>query len=200
MRMLLEYKERLLASVVLIAAFLTIGVFAATTGTGSVTISSGSTAAGGGVADVTPISDTFTIFQGNAQKISGVELYKVDLGSSTYRDRVKLSIYLLDPENMGAVLSNPHSFIEIQVAYEVNSGEDYTLDTGEKVKVATLRESVDTHLSRQNGEMLLLPTMGGDSVDTDTYYILGSITVPGGIPPGQQEQISNLRIVCEARL
>lgn len=200
MRTLLQDKKMLFVSAVLIAALLTVGVFAATTGTGALPINSGSTAAGGGVADVIPISDTFTIFQGNSQKISGVELYKVDLGSSTYRDQVKLFIYLLDPENMGAVLSNPHSFIEIHVAYEVNSGEDYTLDAGTKVKVATLRESVDTHLTRQNGEILLLPTMGGDSIDTDTYYLLGSITVPGGIPPGQQIQINSLRIVCEARL
>lgn len=190
----------LFGSAVLVTALVSIGVFAATTGTGELTIASGSTAVGGGVADVTPVSDTFTIIQGNSQRIRGVELCKIDLGSSTLRDEIKLSVYLLDPENMGAVLSNPHSFIEMQVAYEVSSGEDFTLDSGAKVKVATLRESVDTHLSRQNGEILLLPTMGGDSIDTDTYYLLGSITVPGGIPPGQQTKINNLQIVCEVRL
>ncbi|MDP2735903.1 MAG: hypothetical protein Q8P12_06895, partial [bacterium] len=118
------------------------------------------------------------------------------LGSTTIRDQIKWHVSLLNPQDMGQVLNNPNSWIQIEVVYRVSSGEDYTLSTGELVKVATLKESVNNHMTRQNGDMLLQPEMGGDSIDNDTYWLLASIMVPGGAPPGQQSQIGSMSIVC----
>lgn len=161
----------------------------------NLSISSGSTASGGRVADTTALSSSFTITQGQAQKISGVELFRIDLGSAVYRNDIKIFLLLRNPEDIGSVLNNPHAFIEIQVAYKVNSGQDYTLGDGTKVKNTSATGIMDI----ENGDIILTPVMGGDTVDTDTYWVLGSITTPGGIPPGQQSQLNQLDFYIDVR-
>lgn len=170
--------------------------WAATSGGQNLSISSGSTASGGGVADVTALSSSFTITQGKAQKINGVELFRIDLGNSSYKDKIKIHFYLLNPEDMGQVLNNPHAFINVQVCYKVDSGEDFTLGDGTKVK----KTSATGMITLESGETVLTPTMGLDSTDNDTYWVLGSITTPGGVPSGQQSQLTQLRFHCEVRL
>ena len=169
----------------------------ASTSTGqSVSISSGSTASGGGVADTTRLLSSFTMTQGQAQKISGLELFRVDLGSAVYRNDIRIFFSLLNPEDIGKVLNNPRAFIEIQVGYKVNSGEDYTLGDGTKVK-KTLASGI---ISVERGEIVLFPAMGEDTIDSDTYWVLGAITAPGGVPPGQQAQLNELRFYLDVRL
>lgn len=181
-----------LALVSLLGAVLS---WAATNDTQGLPIASGSSLPGGAVANPTSLSNTFTITQGRAEKISGVELYKIDLGNASFYNRVSIFIYLLNPEDIGKVLNNPNAFINVQVAYKVNDGEDYTLSDATKVKVDTSTSAI---ITRESGQILLQPTNIG-TVDTDTYYILGSITTPGGVPPGQQTQLTELRSFCEVR-
>lgn len=169
--------------------------WAATSSGQNISVSSGSTAAAGGVSDVTALSSSFTITQGRAQRISGVELYKVDLGSASYRNNVKFFLTLLSPEDMGQVLSNPHAFIQVEVCYKVTSGEDYTLGDGTKVK----KTSASGMITAESADLVLFPTMGGDTADSDTYYVLGSITVPGGVPAGQQTQLTELDFYLNVR-
>lgn len=189
----------LLLGTILALALVTGAVFAGTTGEGNVTITSGSSLSGGGLADVSPLSDSFTLFQGNAQKISGVELYKINLASSTVRNQIRVHLSLLNPQEMSQVLNNPNSWVEIDITYEVSSGEDFTLSTGERVKIATLRVDADNHMTRERGNITLLPEMGGDSIDTETYWVLGTIKTPGGAPPGQQGQVGDLDIHIDVR-
>jgi hypothetical protein len=200
LKALFRNKKRAFLLIAMFMFAITAGAFAATAATGTLPISSGSSASEGGVADVTPFSDSFTIIQGNAQKIKGHRLCKADLGSSAIRDQVKIFVTLKNPQNISAVLNNPNAWIAIEVTYEVSSGQTYTLSDGKKVKVATLQQSIDNNLTRQNADIMLRPTMGEDSIDTDTYYILGSITVPGGSPPGQQQQLASLTFSCKVRL
>lgn len=184
----------------LVAALFFTGVFAASIGTGNLSILSGSSTNDGKAADISYPGDAFVIIEGKAQKIRGIRVCNVDMGNASFRDRIEIRAMLLDPQDMGQVLNNPNSWIEIVVAYEVSSGEDFILSNGKKVKVATLRESVDNHMTRNNGDIQFMPQMGGTSIDLDTYYILGSIMVLGGAPPGQQDNLNSLTIICDAGL
>lgn len=184
----------------IMAVLLTMGiVFAATTGEGQVSITTGSSLPGGGLADVTPLTDSFTLTQGNAQKVAGVELHRIDLGNSTIRNQIRVYVSLLNPGEMSRALNNPNSWVEVFLVYRVSSGEDFTLSTGENVKIASLRISADNHVTRENGSITLLPQMGEDAIDTSTYWVLGTIKTPGGSPPGQQEQAGSLKFYVEVR-
>ena len=192
-------KPSILVIAVLVIALISIATFASTTGQGNVVITAGSSLPGGGLADITALSDPFTVFQGNAQKISGLELHRIDLASSAIADQIRVQISLINAENMSQVLSNPYSWVEISIVYQVSSGQNFTLSTGEKVKIASLRVDADNHMTREHGSITLLPEMGGDSIDTDTYWVLGSVTIPGGAPPGQQNQLGVLNIHVDVR-
>lgn len=192
-------KKRFLFLGIAVAALLTGSIFAATTGEGQLSLTTGSSLPGGGLADVTPLAESFTLTQGNAQKVAGVELHRIDLGSSTIRNQIRVHASLLNPGDMSKVLNNPNSWVEVFLAYRVSSGEDFTLSTGEKVKIASLRVGADNHMTRENGSVALLPEMGGDEIDSDTYWVLGTIKTPGGAPPGQQEQVGFLRFHVEVR-
>ena len=170
--------------------------WAASSASQDITISSGSSASGGGVADVTPLSDSFFVTQGKTEKISGLEMFRIDIGNASYNDDIRVSFTLLNPEDVGKVLSNPHSFIDVQVCYEVDFDEDYILNDGS----TKVKKSVNSIVTMERGHILLMPTMGGTSIDEDTYWILGSITTPGGVPPGQQEQLGEMNFYCDVRL
>ncbi|MDO8569075.1 MAG: hypothetical protein Q7R57_10250, partial [Dehalococcoidales bacterium] len=51
-------------------------------------------------------------------------------------------------------------------------------------------------VSRINGDIFLFPSVTGQS----TLYVLASIVVPGGPPPGQQESLTNLRFYIDVRM
>ncbi|MDO8567577.1 MAG: hypothetical protein Q7R57_02545, partial [Dehalococcoidales bacterium] len=62
------------------------------------------------VTSLTSIGSTFSIDKGSAQKISGVELYKIQLGSAQFSNLIRINLALLNPDDMGRVLNNPNSF------------------------------------------------------------------------------------------
>ena len=62
--------------------------WAATSGSAGVSITSGRSLPRGAVAEVTALDGTFTITRGKAEVIAGVELFQVDLASSSYSSQV----------------------------------------------------------------------------------------------------------------
>lgn len=119
----------LLALLVSLALFFTIGVFAATTGTGSVTPTSGGVSAGG-IADVSFASSgdqpSWTPITGVSGSVTSGDLYLMDTtGTTPYTGNVLLTLYL----NNGDELASSYTYFTSQVNVKMLSSEA----TGEAV-------------------------------------------------------------------
>ena len=147
------------------------------------------------VTNLTAIGETFSITRGAAQRIAGVELYKIDLGDAQFSNLIRINVALLNPWDMGGVLNNPNSFIQMSVYYPGTGDGQVTLDYDRTTAIPDNGARASAMMSRVVGDALLFP-----SVITDTLYILGSIMVPGGPPPGQQEQLTDLEFYCDVRM
>lgn len=167
----------------------------ATSGTGSVNISSGSSLANGEIASVTALSGAFTTSQGAAAVETGIELYQIDLGAARFSDLVSMHVLLLNPWDTGKALNNPNAWIDVAVYYPDATGAVTLSDGTTKVSLDT-GEFASARVTRQTGEVLLRPSVANQS----RLYILASITTPGGIPPGQQQQITSLKFFVQVRL
>jgi hypothetical protein len=139
----------------------------------------------GVLATISPIGETFSVSLGAAQVISGVELYRIDLGDAQLSDRVWIQILFLNPDEMGRVLNNPLAFIDVGVYYPGEGEGQVTLDIDGTIVIPDGGARARGVLSRVSGDILLFPTVPGQ----ETLYILASIVVPAGPPPGQQPQI-----------
>jgi len=146
------------------------------------------------VANLTAIGETFSITRGKAQKISGVELYKIELGDARFSNLIRINLALLNAEDIGRVLNNPNSFIEVGVYYPGTGDGEVTLDYDGTTAVPD--NAARAIMSRVIGDILLLPSVTGQ----DTLYILASISTPAGPPPGQQEQLTALDFYIDVRL
>lgn len=127
---------------------------------------------------VTPLSGSFSVQRGQAQVIKGVELYQLTFGKPTWSDEAVIDLFLMNGYDLGKVLSNPNSYIEVAVWYPDSSGS-YQLKNGKQV--ARDNSAVD-RLTTSNGAVKLKPTVTNEQ----TLYLLSRIVVPGGAPPGQQ--------------
>jgi len=148
------------------------------------------------VANLTAIGETFSITQGKAQKISGVELYKIELASAQFSNLVRINLTLLNPQDIGKVLSNPNSFIEVGVYYPGTGDGQVTLDYDGTTVIPDSTDKARAVMSRVIGDVLLFPSVTGQ----DTLYILASINTPAGPPPGQQEQLTALDFYIDVRM
>jgi hypothetical protein len=152
-----------------------------------------STLASGDPFEVEPLSGTVTTLTGKAQLIQGVELFKINLGDARYSDLIRAHIALMNPEQIGKVLNNPNSFIEVAVWYEDDTSSTYLSDGTTKV---TRDENAITYMSQVSGDVVVQPT----TANKGTLYILASINVLGGYPPGQQTELQGLQFYCDVRL
>lgn len=186
-----------LAIALIIALTVTAVSWAATaTGGGTaLSITKESSLASGEIADLTVLSGTFTTSQGAAQITSGIELYQIDLGAARFSDLVRIHFLLLDPWDTGKALNNPNAWIDVAVYYPDATGVITLSDGTTKVSLDT-GEFASARVTRQTGEVILRPSISNKS----RLYILASITTPGGIPPGQQEQITSLKFFAQVRL
>jgi hypothetical protein len=131
------------------------------------------------VTNTRQLNGNFTLNQGRAQKIEGIELFEVNLGSPRFSDQVRINLLLTNPDAMRSVLNNPNSYIKVAVWYEDPSGTHTLSGTTTKVKKD---EAASAIIHDMNANVLLLPSIPNQA----KLYILASITVPGGAPPGQQ--------------
>ena len=146
------------------------------------------------VTGFTAIGETFSIIQGKAQKVSGIELYEIELAEAAVCDDVRIHLTLLNPYDMGKALNNPHSFIDVGIWYPVDTGSEpsVVLDHNGQTVWRDDGAKASAMMSQAVGNVLLQPS----ETVTSTLYILASIMVPGGAPPGQQEELTDLRFQC----
>jgi hypothetical protein len=143
------------------------------------------------LAIVTPVSDNLTLSQGGAQKIEGVGLYEISLGAPRFSDQVNIHILLTNPEGIRQALNNPNAFIDVAVWYPDESSSL----TFSGIKVSK-DDAAQARMSAERGSILLNPTISGQT----TLYILASIIVPGGAPPGVQSQLEQLKFYIDVRM
>ena len=143
------------------------------------------------VLSVTPIGETFSIVQGKAQKIAGIELYEIVLAAQEDCDDVEIYLAFQNAYDMGKVFNNPHSFLDVGVWYPVDPGGDPESCTLTRTGQTLWKDEGDEDrkasamMSEAQGTVVLKPS----KTVTSTIHILASIIVPGGAPPGQQGQL-----------
>ncbi|MBS7631260.1 hypothetical protein KEJ47_06765 [Candidatus Bathyarchaeota archaeon] len=148
----------------------------------NLSISTGSTATSGGVADVTSISQTVTMTWGKAQRIYGQAIFNISNIAHGMVNRLLIHVILTDPQDLIKVFGNRHAYINVTVSDSSNTpGNVYAWDI----------------LSEENTEVLLKTQ--GVPIETTKLYIQVTIRVPGGPPPGQQEKQS-LDYYCKVYL
>ena len=203
------------AALLAIVLSLSTYAFAATAGTLDLNLVSatriqppaGATTTGGKVAKVEWMGETVTRPVGKkATLVSGVDLFKLTLVSSSYSDRIRIEVLWTDPQNAGQVLNNPNSYIRARVYYYGGPGGGWpTCDAADQrlVTVTALNDTTvcpttsvtdfgEAILTKRGSARYLMPSTAGQ----DTLWVLGDIVVPGGVPAGQQSQLSGLGFVA----
>ncbi|MDG7034737.1 MAG: hypothetical protein JRM78_00760 [Nitrososphaerota archaeon] len=136
------------------------------------------------------LSGTSTVSVGKSQQITGVGLYNISNIILTYQNSLRISIYLTDPQDMGSVLHNPNSYINVSLYYPASNGAvTYNGHTYSYTGVSGIITRTNT--------VLILSTVGVTS--SSSYLVLASITVPGGNPSGQQSTIGSLQFYINIR-
>ena len=150
----------------------------------------------GQLAEITPIDEEFHLIKNKkAWKIGGIELYEIELVDTDVCDEVRIRLTLLNPYDMGQVFNNPNSFIDLGVWYPVEptgAEESVVLDHNGQTVWRDDSAKASRIMTSKLGAVVLYPS----KTVTSTLYILASIMVPGGAPPGQQGQLTDLRIQC----
>jgi hypothetical protein len=189
-------KRRLFITIILLLTLAGSAIaWTQTSGTVSTTITAGGSN-GDIISSITAIGETFTITKGKAQKISGIELYKITLTDAQFCNLIRINIALLNPQDIGKVLNNPNSFIQVQVYYPGTGADEVTLDYDGSKAIPDTGYGASAIMSRAVGDVLLSPTITGQT----TLYILASINTPGGPPPGQQAQLTDLKFYIDVRM
>lgn len=112
--------------------------------------------------------DTFTVTKGRAQVIAGINLYDVIGVATEFHDRLVLRLYILNPADMERIWGSPNAYVEILVTNLADAKQVYG----------------STLLSRQLAYAMIRPSL---PLAVDSFRIRASVVVPGGSPPGIQE-------------
>ena len=168
-----------LAAVVLLAGTGVTGGLYAQSGAGSVAIALGNSGSGriGTVTALNPLE--FTLPNGNAQKIQGLDLYDITNIDAKFLNRLTLRLYITNPQDMGSIFNNPNAFLEVTVTDPGDPNAVYASAT----------------MTRQQASVALMPR--GVPGGTTGLKVRSSITVPGGRPPGRQASVGSLTTLLE---
>lgn len=149
---------------------------------------------------VIPMEATFTVTRGAAQVIAGVELFKVQVSDKQFSNTLRLEVVLRNPQDIGGVLSNPNSYIDVAVWYPYSDppeSPEHRLSAGAG-SIPVYKDPDDRAAARMSvvvATAFLRPSLAFQ----DTFYILATIVVPGGGPPGTQEDLMSLDFWCGVR-
>ncbi|MBI4340591.1 MAG: hypothetical protein HY680_11675 [Chloroflexi bacterium] len=198
-------RKSLVILVLLLAVALgaSLASWAATTSSGSlsITVASGNGVTDGSVAGVTTLSSNVTGLVGKSAQVQrGVTFRKITLPTSNYSNRLLVEFWLLSADQVGQVLNNPRAFIKTQLWWldtdqtagggssDCASTRLSITDSGTKYVCPDTGDQAYKYITAANAGGLIRSTKTGQTV----FYILGEITVPGGVPQGQQSQLSTL--------
>lgn len=187
--------RRALAAVAVTALFAaTSAAWAASSGVLALdSVGLASSLTGGSPALVTALAGNFTVQQGAAQKTTGIEVYRIDLGSTAYSDSMMVQFAITNPHEMRRVFGNPNAFLEVGLWYADPAGT-HTLSDG-TTKVSRDGSAV-AYLNQGSAYALLEPV----TPDAQAYWLLASVTVPGGAPPGVQSEARELEFWVDVRI
>ncbi len=168
--------------------------------TSALNISKGSALDSGKIAEVTPLLVSFNYVKGAASKVTRIPIFRINMANPQIIPSIRVSI--LNLSDLGKVLNNPNAFIDTELWYpDKDATSNYITIDDAKTPANPEGKIVqdigaEGTMSRISGEIALRPTVS----NKDTFYILVSITVPGGIPQGQQEQLSELKFFVDVRM
>ena len=153
----------------------------ATGGNASVPITAGNPDAAGRISSVVALTPTtYSVPNGNALKVQGVDLYDITNIHSPAINNLTARFYVLNPQDMAGVLANPNSFLLVKVT-------EY--DDPEVVYGSAM-------VTRERASVLLQPT--GIPGSTSRLKLRAEVVVPGGSPPGVQlDTVSGLTTLLE---
>ncbi len=136
----------------------------------------------GSIGTVTFRNQLFTDLAG---KNAGVELYRIDLGSPTLSNNVKIHVLLLDYDRMKYVLdNNPDLWVDVSIWYPGGTGT-HRLSDG---TVVSQLDSTRYKMTWVLGNVCLVPTVTMQS----TLYVMARVLNPAEIePPGRQTMLQN---------
>ncbi|MDP2871554.1 MAG: hypothetical protein Q8P31_03360 [Bacillota bacterium] len=122
---------------------------------------------------------TFTVTRGKAQVIAGINLYEVVGVAPEFHDRLVVRVYILNPGDMKGIFGSPNTYVEILATQPDNPDVVYA----------------STFLSRQLADGVIRPSL---PFGVYSFRIRASVVVPGGSPPGaQEENLGELRFRLE---
>jgi len=132
-------------------------------------------------------------FSDEKNKIIGVELWQIDLGSATLSDQVKIHVMLRDYEGIADALGED-LVLDISVWYQDDNATDILYDgTPVSQDVSTRHDMTD-----EQGNIVLVPAVAMQ----DTLYVIGRVMVPPDqIPPGLQQKLVDMapELFCDLR-
>jgi len=136
------------------------------------------------------------VFKGSDDKDAGVELYKIELGSATLSNSVKIHVLLsYDPKFPDPLteLLIGGKYIDIGVWYEDAAGS-YTLSDGTKVS----RDSgtkASAVMTESEGQVVLRSSL----TMTDTLYVLATVRKSEGGTALDQAELCKIEFHCDLR-
>lgn len=185
-------------------ALVSIGLYAATEATSTVSVSAPGTSSGA-KADVFSVGAIYSAIQGQARTQRGVVLAKLTFADSDYSDDIVVQFLWAAPDEAAGLLLSPVAFLQTGVYFldtdqtdasdggyagSCNSTTQRSFDDG-GTKYACPDPDIDkAHkvLSTQMAGTVFQPTVDGQGV----LYILADISIPGRAPPGLQTQLTAL--------
>ena len=150
-------------------------------------------------AEITTLSGTFPITQGGASQADGVQLFRVKV-AELQSSAISLHFAWLNAQDASAVLKNPNAYLRVGVYYE-----SVAACTGKVFSVSAVSGTVDVcpDTTAAASAMITPRNAAADlrpGITSQAYvWVLATVFVPGGAPPGQQSGISSLRFTLDAR-
>ena len=186
------------AAAALIVGMTSVSYLAETDATFTLSIAAPSyTTADGEPTTVTGTSAPVSIIVGNAQKIAGHQLFRIEVGDPVLSDRVQAIVFWLNSEQATQVLSNPNSFVDIGFFHDSGtapSGSPTACPADEFKTLNQLGNEICVTPSAPDSSFnnqILTPMLAEGTIISTTasqqyLYVLATIYVPGGAVPGQQ--------------
>lgn len=154
---------------------------------------------GGRRTEVATLNGTFPIAQGDPTQADGVQLFRVKV-AELQSSNVSLHFAWLNAQDANAVLKSPNAYIKVGVYY---ASADACTD--KVFAVAAVSGTVDVCPDPAAGASAMITPRNAAAalrpgITSQQYlWVLATVFVPGGGPPGQQSNISSLRFTLDPR-
>lgn len=183
------------AAAALILGLTSVSYLAETDATFTLSIQPPNTTDGGHSTEITDTSEPVSITIGKAQKVAGHQLFRVEIGEPSGSDRVQAIVFWLNSDKASQVLSNPNAYIDVGFYHDSGTAPSGGACPSDEFKTpnqlgtdicVTQSAPGDTFETQLLTPMLAEGTIMSTTANQQYLYVLATINVPGGAPPGQQ--------------